>query len=115
MSAILSSNRQVASEGPGGQAPNIDGVGCRLIINADDFGHSGGVNRAVIRAHAAGVLTSCSMMVAEPAAEEAVDLAGAHPRLAVGLHLTLIRGRSALEPEQVPALVDRDGRFGEDP
>jgi chitin disaccharide deacetylase len=65
-----------------------------LIINADDFGYSSAVNRAVIQAHREGVLTSASLMVNERAAGEAVQLAHANPRLAVGLHLVLVLGRS---------------------
>jgi chitin disaccharide deacetylase len=61
-----------------------------LIVNADDFGASSGVNRAVIEAHAAGVLTSASLMVTGAAVEEAVALAGASPDLAVGLHWDVV-------------------------
>ena len=43
----------------------------RLIVNADDFGLSPSVNAAVIRAHREGVLTTASLMVNEPAADEA--------------------------------------------
>jgi predicted glycoside hydrolase/deacetylase ChbG (UPF0249 family) len=60
-----------------------------LIVNADDFGQSPGVNRGIITAHERGIVTSASLMVRWPAAEEAADYARAHPRLAVGLHLDL--------------------------
>jgi predicted glycoside hydrolase/deacetylase ChbG (UPF0249 family) len=58
-----------------------------LIVNADDFGLSAGVNRGIIRAHESGIVTSASLMVRQPAADDAVALARRHPRLAVGLHL----------------------------
>lgn len=58
----------------------------RVIFNADDFGASTGVNRGVIEAHVAGVVTSASLMVTGRAATQAVRLAGEHPSLAVGLH-----------------------------
>jgi len=87
----------------------------RLIVNADDFGRSSAINEAVIQAHRHGILTTASLMVNEPAAAEAADLARAHPRLGVGLHLTLVRGRSALAPEQAPGLVDARHRFSEHP
>ena len=61
----------------------------RLIINADDFGLSAGVNRGIIDAHVHGILTSASLMVRFPAAEEAAALAQRHPRLSIGLHLDL--------------------------
>src|SRR5437899_1792394 len=57
-----------------------------LIVNADDFGASVGVNRGIIDAHTDGVLTSASLMVTGRAAKEAVALSREHPALAVGLH-----------------------------
>lgn len=60
-----------------------------LIVNADDFGLSPGVNRGILRAHEHGILTSTSLMVRWPAAAEAVRLARAHPRLGLGLHVDL--------------------------
>jgi chitin disaccharide deacetylase len=60
-----------------------------LIVNADDFGLSEGVNRGIIRAHQEGILTSASLMVRWPAAAEAARYAVAHTRLSVGLHLDL--------------------------
>lgn len=86
-----------------------------LIVNADDFGASHGVNEAVVRAHRDGVLTSASLMVTGDAFEEAVQLARAAPGLAVGLHLVLVRGRAASPPERVPHLADRQGRLPHDP
>jgi chitin disaccharide deacetylase len=83
----------------------------RLIVTGDDFGFSHGVNLAILRAHQEGVLTSASLMITGQAAQEAVELACAHPRLAVGLHLVLVRGRAALPPAEIPHLVDSQGRF----
>jgi predicted glycoside hydrolase/deacetylase ChbG (UPF0249 family) len=60
-----------------------------LIINADDFGQSRGVNRGIVEAHELGTVTSASLMVRWPAAEEAADYAHAHPELSVGLHLDI--------------------------
>jgi len=60
-----------------------------LIVNADDFGRSPGINRGIIRAHEQGILTSTSMMVRWPAAVEAAAYARLNPRLSVGLHLDL--------------------------
>src|SRR5262245_41603867 len=61
----------------------------RVIVNADDFGLSDGVNRGIIRAHEAGILTSASLMVRWPAARAAADYARTHFRLSVGLHVDL--------------------------
>ncbi|MDX6554560.1 MAG: hypothetical protein QOD86_755 [Miltoncostaeaceae bacterium] len=60
-----------------------------LIVNADDFGLSQGVNRGIARAHEDGVVTSASLMVRPGAAAEAAAYAREHPRLSVGLHLDL--------------------------
>ncbi len=60
-----------------------------LIVNADDFGLSPGVNRGIVRAHEQGIVTSASLMVRGPAAAEAANYARAHPRLSVGLHVDL--------------------------
>src|SRR5947208_2177006 len=60
-----------------------------LIVNADDFGQSRGINRGVARAHRAGVVTSASLMVRFPEAAEAAGYARANPALSVGLHLDL--------------------------
>ena len=60
-----------------------------LIVNADDFGRSRGINRGVARAHDEGIVTSASAMVHWPAAEEAAELARGRPALGVGLHVDL--------------------------
>lgn len=66
-----------------------DGRSRRLIVNADDFGQSHGVNRGVITAHERGIVTSASLMVRWPAADDAGAYARAHPGLSAGLHLDL--------------------------
>jgi chitin disaccharide deacetylase len=60
-----------------------------LIVNADDFGRSLGVNRGVAIAHEEGIVTSASLMVRRPAVEEAATYARQHPNLSVGLHVDL--------------------------
>lgn len=60
-----------------------------LIVNADDFGLSAGVNSGIVQAHEQGIVTSASLMVRQPAAEQAAALARKLPRLAVGLHIDL--------------------------
>ena len=61
----------------------------RLIVNADDFGQSMGINRGIIRAYEHGIVTSASLMVRWPAAAEAAAFAQAHPGLSLGLHIDL--------------------------
>ncbi|MBM3876988.1 MAG: ChbG/HpnK family deacetylase [Verrucomicrobia bacterium] len=87
----------------------------RLIVNADDFGRSRSVNEAVIRAHREGILTTASLMVNEPDCAGAVALAAANPALGVGLHLSLLCGRSALAPDRIPGLVNGRGDFSNNP
>lgn len=60
-----------------------------LVVNADDFGQSPGVNRGVIEAHERGIVTSASLMVRWPAAREAAAYAREHPELSLGLHVDL--------------------------
>lgn len=87
----------------------------RLIVNADDFGRSHASNEAVIRAHREGILTSASLMVNEPAFDEAVTLARQHPRLGVGLHLTLLCGHSTHPPSLIGGLVNARKEFSANP
>jgi hopanoid biosynthesis associated protein HpnK len=87
----------------------------QLIINADDFGSSRGVNSAVIQAHQHGVLTSTSLMVGGRATDEAVVLARANPNLSVGLHLVMVDGMATLPHKNIPHLVDEEGSFPADP
>ncbi len=96
------------------RAPNHAQVNA-VILNADDLGASPAVNAAIRRAHTDGVLTAASLMVAEPALDEAVALARELPSLDVGLHVALSCGRPISSPAEVPALVGPDGRFPNDP
>jgi len=89
--------------------------GRRLIVNADDFGRSHSVNEAVVRAHREGILTTASLMVNEPASDEAIARARENPKLGIGLHLTLLCGKSTLPPERIPGLVNARGEFGNRP
>lgn len=83
-----------------------------LIITADDFGLHPSVNLAVERAYRDGVLSAASLMVAAPAAPDAVRRARANPGLRVGLHIVLADGRAMLPPAAIPDLVDSEGNFG---
>lgn len=85
----------------------------RLIVNADDFGRDPAANEGITEAHDRGILTCASLMVNEPSAAAAVELARRRPNLGVGLHLTLVCGHGALSPEQAPHLVDGRGRLSD--
>ena len=84
-----------------------------LIVTADDFGLHTRVNEAVERAHRDGVLSAASLMVGAPAAGDAVARARALPQLRVGLHLVLADGDAIVPRERIAALVDEQGRFGD--
>jgi len=87
----------------------------KLIVNADDFGLSSGVNRAIERAWQNGILTQASLMAGGGAFDEAVEIAHRNPGLQVGLHLTLVQGRPVLPPEKLAGLVGTDGCFPNNP
>jgi hopanoid biosynthesis associated protein HpnK len=82
----------------------------RLIVCADDFGLDPAVNEAVEEAHRRGILSTASLMVAAPAAADAVARARRLPGLGVGLHLVLVDGRPLLA-EPGCGLVCADGEF----
>jgi hopanoid biosynthesis associated protein HpnK len=83
-----------------------------LIVNADDFGLTSGVNRAILELHQAGVLTSATLMARAAATSEAIRMARATPTLGVGCHVVLVDGDPVLPPQEISSLVDvRTGRF----
>jgi hopanoid biosynthesis associated protein HpnK len=85
-----------------------------LIVTADDFGAAIEVNEAVELSHRTGILTAASLMVAGPAAEDAVARARRLPSLRVGLHLVLVEGRPVSPPSSIPDLVQANGQFRTD-
>lgn len=93
----------------------------RLIVNADDFGLTEGVNRAIVEAHEKGIVTSSTLMANSAAfaqaAELARDLAASRARFSVGCHVTLMDGEPLLPPARVPSLLQHNGegrRFRDD-
>jgi hopanoid biosynthesis associated protein HpnK len=83
----------------------------RVIFSADDFGLTPSVNEAVEQAHRHGILNAASLMVAAPAAADAVKRARAMPGLRVGLHLVVIEGPAVSPVGEIPDLVGLDGGF----
>lgn len=77
----------------------------RLIVNADDFGYTSGVNRAIVESHIRGVVTSSTLMANGKAFAEAVALARTLPKLNVGCHIVLIDGEPLVAPEKLPSLT----------
>jgi len=78
----------------------------RLVINADDFGLSTGVNRGILAAHAAGAVTSTSLLANLPAFDDAIRSAQSVPTLGIGLHFNLTTGAPVSPAEQVTSLVN---------
>jgi len=64
----------------------------RLIVNADDFGLTSGVNRAIVEGNRSGIVTSATLMANARASDAAIDLAMAQPSLKTGCHVVLIDG-----------------------
>ncbi|MGA9723077.1 MAG: hopanoid biosynthesis-associated protein HpnK [Candidatus Binatus sp.] len=87
----------------------------RLIVNGDDFGLSPEVNAGIMRARRDGILRSASLMVAEPAARAAAELARDDPGFDVGLHAVVCRGRSVLDASRLGAAVGASGAFIDSP
>lgn len=83
----------------------------KVIFNADDFGISPGVNRAIFKAHTEGILNSTSLMVNQQFADDAVLLAQKMPDLTVGLHINLTNETPAADPKKIPLLVGKNGKF----
>ncbi len=81
----------------------------RLIVNADDFGLTPGVNRAIIECHQRGIVTSTTLMANSKAFDDAMRLAESNPVLGVGCHVTLLDCEPILPRKQVSSLL-KDGR-----
>jgi len=77
----------------------------RLIVNADDFGLTSGVNQAIVELHRHGILTSATLMARASATEEAIQLAIANPTLGVGCHVVLVDGSPITPVELLPNLT----------
>lgn len=78
----------------------------RLIVNADDFGLTAGVNRGILELNQAGALTSTTLMATASATQSAVRAVQSQPSLGVGCHLIFVDGQPALPPDEIPTLLD---------
>jgi hopanoid biosynthesis associated protein HpnK len=78
----------------------------RLIINADDFGLTSGINRGIVEAHERGIVTSATLMANSLAFDEAVQFTKSSSRWSIGCHLVLLDGQPLIDPGRIPSLVD---------
>jgi predicted glycoside hydrolase/deacetylase ChbG (UPF0249 family) len=82
-----------------------------LIITADDYGMSPAVNQAINEGIECGLVTSTNVMVGMDYAEDAFLLRQKYPYVSVGIHWTLTAGKPVTRPEDIPSLVDSNGKF----
>lgn len=74
-------------------------------MNADDFGLTAGVNRAIVEAHQRGIVTSTTLMANSLAFDEAVRLAKADSQWSVGCHVVLLNGYALIAPSRIRSLL----------
>ena len=77
----------------------------KLIVNADDFGLTAGVNRAIVETHSGGVVSSTTLMANGAAFDDAVAAARAASNLSVGCHVVLVDGTPVSPPDAVDTLL----------
>jgi predicted glycoside hydrolase/deacetylase ChbG (UPF0249 family) len=83
-----------------------------LIVNADDYGLTDGVARAILRAHRDGIVTSTSVLALAPGFQGAVDALAGTEGIGVGAHLAAVgEDPPLLSAREVPTLVDKRGRL----
>ncbi len=83
----------------------------QLIVNADDFGLTESVNRGIVHAHKEGIVTSTTLMATGTAFDSAVSISRSVPGLGIGVHLNLTAGRPVSPVENIPTLLNCDGRL----
>ncbi|MGL5041565.1 MAG: carbohydrate deacetylase [Culicoidibacterales bacterium] len=83
----------------------------KMIINADDFGYSNGINYGIIDAFSRGMLTSTTLMVTMPGFDHAIGLMKQFPSLPVGLHVNLTFGKPLSHASEIPSLLGPNSEF----
>ena len=87
----------------------------KLIVNADDFGLTQGINKGIVQGFRLGIITSATALVNMPCWPHAAALASRLAGLGIGLHFNLTMGRPLTDPRYIPSLVDEEGRFAGNP
>ena len=101
---------QTQTSGQAGSPTKLVSVS-NLLVNADDFGLTPGVNRSIAELHRAHALSSATLMATGTFFDDAVAQAHANPTLEVGCHILLVDGKPALPPEQIPTLCPNGRTF----
>lgn len=83
----------------------------RLIVNADGFGFTAGINQGIFESAKSGIVTSTSCNVNFPYIDEVPKLLEVNPKISIGLHLNINVGKPVSLPTQVSSLVDSEGEF----
>ena len=83
----------------------------QLIINADGFGFTQGINKGIIESIEKGVVSSISCNVNFPHIQDVEYIIKHYPRVSIGLHLNINVGRPVCQIEQIPSLVNASGEF----
>lgn len=83
----------------------------KLLVKADDYGFTEGINLGIIKSHKDGIVTSTALMTNMPAAVHGVKLIKDYPALCLGQHTNFVIGRPVSDPKDVPSLVEADGNF----
>ena len=99
-------------KGERGATDRIGGDGALLVVNADDYGLTEGVSRAILHAHRDGIVTSTSVLALAPGFSSSVRWLDEAPLLGRGAHLAAVgEDPPLLSAGEVPTLVDRRGRL----
>ena len=83
----------------------------KLIVNADGFGFTTGVNRGIIESIERGIVRSTSALANMPAIEEISDFQKRFPEISIGIHFNLSVGRPISSPNEIRSLLDENGEF----
>ena len=82
-----------------------------MIVNADDFGEAESIDRGIIACHQAGIVKSASLLANGESLTFALEQAAKLPRLGLGIHLALVKGKPVAPKDKIPSLLFKKGNF----
>jgi len=83
----------------------------RIIINADGFGHTPGLNRGIYETFEYGLVKSTSCNVNFPYINEVSEIIKNFPYVSIGIHFNLSVGTPVTDPQKIPSLIQSNGEF----